>query len=323
MERRNAMRSVAGADLPEQPNNAFTRFLTSAGRGIGDAYQSFMETPDRMRQQIYDYQVSQGVNPEMAAMRADRIAGRAGLTTGAVDLMIPRTAADVALMSAGPVGRLSPAAGRTALAAGGALMGMEPGEAQASVVKRAQDALRGLSITDRFRSVFPQPQRMMPEGEQVLGGRYLENPSRDPTTGAFTGQDITGQTRSGARIEIDANGRPVFLASPDAAEAPSTGGVIRTNLFRRSAGWNWVGDPPPNAENYSTLVSVTHGNKHYYSLGTDFEGPVQMTRYPHAKSEPRLRPTARGDVELGQEVGRISVRGVEHPVYDRIYNIPR
>jgi hypothetical protein len=320
---RNSMRSAMLPDAPARPDNAFTRFLDAAGTGIGDAYRSFMETPARMRQQIYDYQLSLGVSPEMAAMRADRIAGRAGMTAGAVDLMVPQTASDVALTAAGPLGRLAPGAGRAALAAGGAMMGFSPGEAEASVIKRAQDAARGLSITDRFRSVFPQPQRMMPEGEQVLGGRYLENPARNPDTGAFTGQDITGQTRAGARIEIDANGRPVFLTSPDAAEASDKGGVIRTNLFRRSAGWNWAGEPPPNAENYSTLVSVTHGNKHYYSLGTDFEGPVQMARYPHAKSEPRLRPTTRGDIELGNEIGRISVRGVEHPVYDRIYSISR
>jgi len=128
---RNSMRSAMTPDAPARPDNAFTRFLDAAGTNIGDAYRSFMETPDRMRQQIYDYQVSQGVSPEMAALRADRIAGRAGMTTGAVDLMVPQTASDVALTAAGPLGRVAPRAGRAALAAGGAMMGMEPGEAQA------------------------------------------------------------------------------------------------------------------------------------------------------------------------------------------------
>jgi hypothetical protein len=128
---RHAMRSAMLPDAPERPGNAFTRFLDAAGTGIGDAYRSFMETPDRMRQQIYDYQVSQGVSPDMAALRADRIAGRAGLTTGAVDLMVPQTASDVVLSAAGPLGRVAPRAGRAALAAGGAMMGAEPGEAQA------------------------------------------------------------------------------------------------------------------------------------------------------------------------------------------------
>lgn len=128
---RNSMRSAMLPDAPARPDNAFTRFLDAAGTGIGDAYRSFMETPARMRQQIYDYQLSLGVSPEMAAMRADRIAGRAGMTTGAVDLMVPQTASDVALTAAGPLGRVAPGAGRAALAAGGALLGAEPSEAQA------------------------------------------------------------------------------------------------------------------------------------------------------------------------------------------------
>jgi hypothetical protein len=128
---RNSMRSAMLPDVPARPDNAFTRFLDAAGTGIGDAYRSFMETPARMRQQIYDYQLSLGVSPEMAALRADRIAGRAGMTTGAVDLLVPQTASDVALSAAGPLGRVAPRAGRAALAAGGAMMGAEPGEAQA------------------------------------------------------------------------------------------------------------------------------------------------------------------------------------------------
>lgn len=128
---RNSMRAAMLPATPERPSNAFTRFLDAAGTGIGAAYRSFMETPDRMRQQIYDYQISQGVNPEMAALRADRIAGRAGMTTGAVDLLVPQTASDVALSAAGPLGRVAPRASRAALAAGGAMMGMEPNEAQA------------------------------------------------------------------------------------------------------------------------------------------------------------------------------------------------
>lgn len=131
MERRNAMRAAMLPDAPERPNNAFTRFLDAAGSGINDAYRSFMETPDRMRQQIYDYQISLGVSPEMAALRADRIAGRAGATTGAVDLMVPQTASDVVLSAAGPLGRVAPRVGRAALAAGGAMIGAEPSEAQA------------------------------------------------------------------------------------------------------------------------------------------------------------------------------------------------
>ena len=43
--------------------------------------------------------------------------------------------------------------------------------------------------------------------------------------------------------------------------------------------------------------------------------PTNLTRYPNAPSEPRLRPTGFGEVQLGEQIGKISVRGKEHPVY--------
>jgi hypothetical protein len=43
-----------------------------------------------------------------------------------------------------------------------------------------------------------------------------------------------------------------------------------------------------------------------------------MARYPDKTSEPRLRPTGRGELVMGQEIGRIDIRGKEHPVYDTI-----
>jgi hypothetical protein len=188
-----------------------------------------------------------------------------------------------------------------------------------SVVRRRPTVQRGLPSTDGFWPVFPQPQRMMPEGERIPGGRYLEAPRRDPATGQMVGEDITGQVRGSARIEVGPDGRPVMLASPEMADPVEAGHRVRTNLFRRSAGWDWVGEPPAGAADHPFLVSVETGNRHHYALGTDFEGPVTMARYPRATSEPRLRPTTRGDVELGEQVGTISVRGTEHPVYDRVY----
>jgi hypothetical protein len=201
-----------------------------------------------------------------------------------------------------------PAAGGLGAALGAA--GPALGALVGSVVRRRPGAQRGLPSVEGFRPVFPQPQRMMPEGERVPGGRYLEMPER---------ADVTGQVRGGARVEIGPDGRPVFLASPEQVPDVEAGHRVRTNLFRRSAGWDWVGEPPAGAADHPFLVSVESGNRHHYALGTDFEGPVAMARYPRATSEPRLRPTARGDVELGEQVGTISVRGAEHPVYDRVY----
>lgn len=236
----------------------------------------------------------------------------------AYDMLVPQTPTDFALMAAGgPGARML----RLPMAAG--LLAADSNPAEAAIVRRAADAARGIATTEGYRPVFPQPQRMMPPGEQTPGGRYLEAPTRDPGTGQMSGVDITGQTRAGTRIEIGPNGAPRMVVSPEAA-APATaaqGNVVRSNLFRREAGWDWVGAPPPGVPadgRFLVSVQPTSG-QHVYALSTDFENAVNMARYPRAQSEPRLRPTTHGDVELGNEVGRISVRGVEHPVYDRVF----
>jgi hypothetical protein len=137
-------------------------FLGRAGQAVGDAYQYFMDSPGRIRQQTYDYAVSRGMSPEMAAASADRVAGRAGLMTGAIDFLVPQTPADVALMAAGPLGRIAPAAGRAALAAGGGLLAMEPGEAEAG---------RGDAVARGARNVVQRVvDAVSPNPRAVIGG---------------------------------------------------------------------------------------------------------------------------------------------------------
>ena len=154
----------------------FSGYLNRAGQAVGDAYSYLMSSPERIRQQTYDYAVSRGMSPEMAAASADRVAGRAGRLTGAIDFLVPQTAADVALMAAGPLGRAAPAAGRAALAVGGGLLGMEPGEAEAgrgdaaargarNVVQRVSDA-----VTGSGRRVARAP--VTPEGYAIKGPEY-------------------------------------------------------------------------------------------------------------------------------------------------------
>jgi hypothetical protein len=151
-------------------------YLNRAGQAVGDAYDYFLSMPDRIRQQTYDYAVSRGVDPAMAASAADRVASRAGRTTGAVEFLMPQTAGDVALMAAGPLGRMAPAAGRAALALGGGLLGMEPGEAEAgrgdavargarNVVQRAVDAVTGGGGRTARAPVTP-------EGYAIKGPEY-------------------------------------------------------------------------------------------------------------------------------------------------------
>lgn len=164
-------------------------------------------------------------------------------------------------------------------------------------------------------SVFPKPERMFPEGQRPKGGEYL-NPK--------TGDILTNKNVESASISITPEGKPKFDASPVEKEvvgSPTTKGStqIKTNLFKKSAGWKWV-DGPTEYKDIPTLVSVQNKGKHYYALEANFPEGVNLTRYADAPSEPRLRPTVKGFVDLGKQIGTISVRGKEHPVYDKIVN---
>jgi hypothetical protein len=93
--------------------------------------------------------------------------------TGAIDLLVPQTAADVALTAAGPLGRIAPAAGRAALMAGGGLLAMEPGEAEAgrgdAVARGARNIVE--RVTEAVTGRAPRAP-VTPEGFAVKGPQY-------------------------------------------------------------------------------------------------------------------------------------------------------
>jgi hypothetical protein len=180
-------------------------------------------------------------------------------------------------------------------------------------------------IASLTRPVFPAPQRMFDPANKSFnpslsdfdyepGGRYLQM-GKDKT-------DITSQIPQAGKISVGPDGKPSFMVSDDLVDSlPDTGKIIRTNLFKKKAGWKWTKTPEgfdPNPASDFPIVSVETGNKHYYTLATDFPDGVELARYPGKTSEPRLRPTTKGDINLGQKVGEISVRGKKHPVYDQI-----
>ena len=73
----------------------------------------------------------------------------------------------------------------------------------------------------------------------------------------------------------------------------------------------------PNPAGNFPIISVETGGKHIYTLRTDFPEGVELKKY-QSKSEPRLKPTLKGEVVKGEQVGEISVRGKKHPVYDKV-----
>ncbi len=160
--------------------------------------------------------------------------------------------------------------------------------------------------------VFPKPERMFPEGDRPKGGKYL-NP--------ITGDDLTGMNVPSANIKINPDGRPSFTVTNQNVDSVGTIGKgntqIKTNLFKSKAGWKWK-ESSVDTDNINTVISVTHKGKHYYTLETDFSKGVTLKNYPESKTEPKLRPTVQGQVKMGNKIGTISVRGVEHPVYDKV-----
>jgi len=141
--------------------------------------------------------------------------------------------------------------------------------------------------------------------DYVRGGKYVNTAS---------GEDITGRVYQTGSIDVS-TGRPSLQTSDAPAALPVSGRKIRTNLFKQSAGWKWIGEAPSPT---STLVSVEIGNDHVYTLNAQFDTPVELARYAEKKSEPRLRPTTRGVLQVGDKVGEIEVRGRIHPVYDKV-----
>lgn len=185
--------------------------------------------------------------------------------------------------------------------------GMLPRDLDADpAVQQALDVAAPFSVSNPM-AVFPKPQRMWED--QRPGGAYLAMPTKE---------DITGHKAAQAEIGVNPGGKPFFNVSRDAVEQTGSPGrgsaTVKTNLFKQKAGWQWA-QAPDGHENTNTLVSITHRGKHHYALNAQFPKGVDLARYENAPSEPRLRPTTKGNVELGEQVGTIMVRGKEHPVY--------
>ena len=178
-----------------------------------------------------------------------------------------------------------------------------------------------------LKNIMPAPQRMfdpankdykpfLSDFEQQAGGRYLEMGGPDGPV------DVTGTYPATANISVSPDGKPTFQVAGEERTGlpPNEGRKIKTNLFKKKAGWKWSEVPEgfdPNPAGNFPLVSVEDGKNHYYTVDAQFPDGAELARYPNSASEPRLRPTRKGKVELGNKIGEIDVRGKKHPVYDK------
>ena len=153
----------------------------------------------------------------------------------------------------------------------------------------------------------------------IKGGQYID---------VKTGKDISDSNVKTASISVT-SGKPNFnvgdITDGSVGNLDKGSSLIRTNLFKKKAGWKWSKVPfdtsinkQMDGDSLNTLVSVEHKGKHFYTLTTNFTEGVNLKRYPDKKSEPRLRPTTTGKIKLGDQVGEILVRGKPHPVYEFI-----
>lgn len=142
----------------------------------------------------------------------------------------------------------------------------------------------------------------------VPGGLYIDR----------NGKDITGEVRRSGVLRLSSmSGVRVFEVSAEAAELAAAGRLVRFNLIRKSAGWKWVDQKSSWNLVLSELISVETGGKHFYAKSLNCQCPIMLARYLN-KTEPRLRPTARGTLSLNDVIGFIELRRVLHPVYETI-----
>jgi len=169
------------------------------------------------------------------------------------------------------------------------------------------------NIDKEMISVFPKPASKFPEGQSPdAAGDYI-NP--------VTNESVSGKNVSSASIKLTPEGKADFKVSNDNVDTVGSEGkgktLIRTNLFDKSKGWKWV-DAPKQYENIPKIISVEKSGKHYYTVETDFSKGVNLTKYPEKPTQPKLRPTVKGELEFGNQIGTISVRGKQHPVFEKI-----
>ena len=198
---------------------------------------------------------------------------------------------------------------------------------------------------DKTLDVFPVPQK--------LAGMFNQKENFYRATDSEGNvSDITGQEFEKAQIRIsdtyDKGSLQVANQTLDDESyldsAPKGATIVRVNLNKKyplykdgnmMKNWEWAQEPEGYQfdetkvfnekigkdvlQNTPTIVSNVYKGTHHYSLGTDFNLPVDMAYYPNEKSEPRLKPTSKAKhMILGDQVGEIKMGNKVHPVYDNI-----
>ena len=139
-----------------------------------------------------------------------------------------------------------------------------------------------------------------------------------------TGEPMDFDIMHDLGVAIDpATGRPMMSGiKSDLTEIdPKYGSITKSNLVRKGLFKHEGGDDL--LKNLAFLATIEKSGKgHHYGLSTQYASPAELVNTMTGQN-PTLRPHSRGDIfGVGDEVGRISIQGKHHPVYEKLLVAP-
>jgi hypothetical protein len=139
-----------------------------------------------------------------------------------------------------------------------------------------------------------------------------------------TGEPMDFDIMHDLGVAIDPNtGRPMMSGiKSDLTEIdPKYGSITKSNLVRKGLFKHEGGDEL--LKNLAFLATIEKSGKgHHYGLSTHYASPAELVNTMTGQN-PTLRPHSRGDIfGVGDEVGRISIQGKHHPVYEKLLVAP-
>jgi hypothetical protein len=139
-----------------------------------------------------------------------------------------------------------------------------------------------------------------------------------------TGEPMDFDIMHDLGVAIDPKtGRPMMSGiKSDLTEVdPKYGSITKSNLVRKGLFKHEGGDEL--LKNLAFLATIEKSGKgHHYGLSTQYASPAELVNTMTGQN-PTLRPHSRGDIfGMGDEVGRISIQGKHHPVYEKLLVAP-
>jgi hypothetical protein len=211
-------------------------------------------------------------------------------------------------------------------------------------------AAKGGSVPNKYPSIEEMLQKLRESGRTPVmpaPDRWFKHPEKHPFqqkaiekllahTGhgreAFpfgahinpiTGEPLDFEIMNDLGVAIDPNtGNPMMsgIKSGLTEIDPKLGSLTKSNLIRKSLFKHEGGDPLLDRIKFLATIEKS-GKGHHYGLSTQYASPAELVQ--EMTGNPTLRPHSRGDIYgVGDEIGRISIKGMHHPVYEKLLVAP-